>query len=80
MEENKESDCTGSGQAAWSKYLVEQSSAAGDAIDMQRMQIMLYDTFLNLPKADGFSFVSPPTGLCATVNIPKGKPQTLRLW
>lgn len=60
-------------QAAWSKYLVEQSSAAGDAIDMQRMQIMLYDTFLNLPKADGFSFVSPPTGLCATVNIPKGK-------
>ena len=60
-------------QAAWSKYLVEQSSAAGDATDMQRMQIMLYDTFLNLPKADGFSFVSPPTGLCATVNIPKGK-------
>ncbi|CAE7736291.1 unnamed protein product [Symbiodinium sp. CCMP2592] len=60
-------------QAAWSKYLVENNSAAGEAIDMQRMQILLYDTFVNLPEVDGFSFVSPPTGLCATINIPKGK-------
>ncbi|CAE7576580.1 unnamed protein product [Symbiodinium sp. CCMP2592] len=60
-------------QAALSKYLVENNSAAGEAIDMQRMQILLYDTFVNLPEVDGFSFVSPPTGLCATINIPKGK-------